>query len=61
MVQGLQKYLEIFSVWILDQILKSQCVAIAHTPVSAWNLTFHLIPSHFTSCIPSMLSTTVLR
>lgn len=38
-----------------------QCVAIAHTPVFAWNLIFHLMPSLAKYSIPSMLSTAVLH
>lgn len=45
-----------FSLWILDQILNRHYVAIAHTPVFAWNLVFHLMPTHLKYCIPAVLS-----
>lgn len=62
MVQGLQKYLEIlFCVDFGSDFKQTQYVAIAHTPVFTWILIFHLMPTHFKYCIPTMLSTTFLH
>lgn len=62
MVQGLQKYLANF--FCLDfgaDFKQTWCVALAHTPVFAWNLIFQVMPPCSKYCIPFMLSTTVLH